>query len=63
VNVAARVQGVAEADEICVTDEVFRSDGVGELLASAKPEHARLRGVQREMLVHRQRLGEQVVSS
>jgi class 3 adenylate cyclase len=53
VNVAARVQGVAEADEICVSDEVFRAEGVGELLAGATAEYARLRGVQREMLLHR----------
>jgi class 3 adenylate cyclase len=28
VNVAARVQGLAQADEICVTEQVFQADGV-----------------------------------
>jgi class 3 adenylate cyclase len=58
VNVAARVQGVAEADEICVTDAVYRSEGVAALLASVQSEDARLRGVSKEVRVHRARRGE-----
>jgi class 3 adenylate cyclase len=53
VNVAARVQGLADADEIFVTDDVFRADGVGGMLAGASAETVRLRGLQSEIRVHR----------
>jgi class 3 adenylate cyclase len=33
VNIAARVQALAEADEICVTEPVFEADGVRRVLA------------------------------
>jgi class 3 adenylate cyclase len=33
VNIAARVQGLADADEIWFTDEIYRSSGVRELIS------------------------------
>jgi class 3 adenylate cyclase len=55
VNIAARVQGLAEADEICVTDDVYAYPGVAQLLGEtvAVPEGNRLKGVAREMRVRR----------
>ena len=53
VNVAARVQGLADADEIYVTDDVYRADGVPELLASVESRCAQLRGIQQEVTVHK----------
>jgi class 3 adenylate cyclase len=57
VNIAARVQGLADADEICVTEDVYSYRGVAELLAGldVAPEGARLKGVAREMKVRRMR--------
>jgi class 3 adenylate cyclase len=55
VNIAARVQGLAEADEICVTDDVYSYPGVPALLerASITPQDAQLRGIQKEVRVYR----------
>jgi class 3 adenylate cyclase len=55
VNIAARVQGLADADEICVTEDVYAYPGVAELLrgAIAAPEETRLKGVSRDMRVRR----------
>lgn len=55
VNIAARVQGLAQADEILMTDDVFGAPGVAPLLAAATttPEQARLRGIDKEVRVHR----------
>ena len=55
VNIAARVQGLADADEICVTEDVYGYPGVAALLSGtlAVPEETRLRGVAREMRVRR----------
>ncbi|MDD5628694.1 MAG: DUF5939 domain-containing protein [Elusimicrobia bacterium] len=55
VNIAARVQGLADADQVCVTEEVYSFPGVPELLRGldAAPEGARLKGVAREMRVRR----------
>jgi class 3 adenylate cyclase len=57
VNIAARVQGLADADEVCVTEDVYSYPGVPELLRGldAAPEGARLKGVTREMRVRRMR--------
>jgi class 3 adenylate cyclase len=55
VNVAARVQGLADADEIYVTDDVFQSDGVAALLSSVESRDAQLRGIHREVRVHKAR--------
>jgi class 3 adenylate cyclase len=55
VNIAARVQGLADADEIYVTDDVYQAPGVKELLAEFKvtPRQANLKGVQRTVGVYR----------
>ncbi|MBI2606948.1 MAG: adenylate/guanylate cyclase domain-containing protein [Deltaproteobacteria bacterium] len=55
VNIAARVQGLADAEEIYVTEDVYGFPGVRELLSSyhITPKKARLKGVQDEMQVYR----------
>jgi class 3 adenylate cyclase len=55
VNIAARVQGLADADEIYITDEVYREPGVAELLREfhVTPQKANLKGIQRTVNVHR----------
>jgi class 3 adenylate cyclase len=57
VNVAARVQALADADEIFVTDDVFGEPGVAGVLAGAQSQEAQLRGIQRPVRVHRVRRG------
>ena len=51
VNIAARVQGLADAQEICLTDEVIAYPGVQDLLAGYPTERdsAEFRGVGRRM--------------
>jgi class 3 adenylate cyclase len=54
VNIAARVQNLADGDEICLTDEVYRAPDVAEIIAPypvAKSE-AELKGVSRPMPVY-----------
>jgi class 3 adenylate cyclase len=53
VNVAARVQALADADEIYVTDDVYRADGVAALFGEVDSRDAQLRGVRKEVRVHR----------
>jgi class 3 adenylate cyclase len=55
VNIAARVQNLAEADEICVSQDVFDSGDVKAKLAPFHVEsrHAQLKGVQQDMQVFR----------
>lgn len=55
VNIASRVQGLADADEIYVTEDVYREPGVRELLSElhVTPREANLRGVQRAVRVYR----------
>ncbi len=55
VNIAARVQGLADADEIYLTDEVYREPGVSELLHEfdVTPRQATLKGIQRTVQVYR----------
>jgi class 3 adenylate cyclase len=55
VNIAARVQNLAEGDEICITEEVYGAPAVAEIIASypaAKCE-AELKGVSKAMSVYR----------
>src|SRR5262249_33634147 len=51
VNIAARVQGIADADEIVITDDVLASSGVEALLAgrTVRPESAQLKGIRRAL--------------
>jgi class 3 adenylate cyclase len=55
VNIAARVQGLADADEIYITEDVYREPDVKDLLTEfhVTPYEARLRGVQRAVQVYR----------
>ncbi len=55
VNIAARVQGLADADEIYLTEEVYREPGVTELLREfdVTPQQATLKGIQRAVSVYR----------
>jgi class 3 adenylate cyclase len=55
VNIAARVQGLADADEIYLTDEVYRAEGTTALLTGLDVStlEANLKGVQRRVRVHR----------
>jgi class 3 adenylate cyclase len=55
VNIAARVQNLADGDEICITEEVYRAPAVVEIIAPypvAKSE-AELKGVSNAMSVYR----------
>jgi class 3 adenylate cyclase len=55
VNIAARVQSLADAREICLTNEVLSAPGVQDLLApfALKRTMAQLKGVQQRMPVFR----------
>ncbi|MFL5334971.1 MAG: DUF5939 domain-containing protein [Geminicoccaceae bacterium] len=55
VNVAARVQDLADADEICLTREAYDAPGVATLLTSLAVEAgaARLKGLGQDMAVFR----------
>jgi class 3 adenylate cyclase len=55
VNIAARVQGLADGDEICLTRDVYDADGVAALLSPYRVagDHAQLKGVGGEMEVFR----------
>ena len=55
VNIAARVQNLADADEIFVSQDVYDATGVREDLAvfAVEPQTAQLRGVQHEIPVFR----------
>jgi len=57
VNVAARVQGLADADEVFVSDEVYRSDGVAALLPAVESRDAHLRGIEGNIRVHVAKFG------
>jgi class 3 adenylate cyclase len=62
VNIASRVQGLARADEIVVTEDVYGASGVGEWLQGhvVERQEAQLRGIHRTMAVHAIRVGEGV---
>lgn len=53
VNIAARVQNLAEADEIYLSEDVYEADGVQALLAPLRVESkiSQLRGVQQDLRV------------
>jgi class 3 adenylate cyclase len=55
VNIAARVQGLADAEEICISEDVFEADGVKDALAdlAVTREVARLRGIDQDYPVFR----------
>jgi class 3 adenylate cyclase len=55
VNIAARVQNLADADEIIVSEDVYGSAGVRDELApfSVEPRDEALRGVEQRMKIFR----------
>jgi class 3 adenylate cyclase len=55
VNIAARVQNLADADQIVVSQDIYEATGVRDGLAAyvVEPETAQLRGVQQELPVFR----------
>jgi class 3 adenylate cyclase len=55
VNIAARVQGLADEDEIYITDDVYQYPGVTDVLASFKvvAEQSQLKGIAESVSVHR----------
>jgi class 3 adenylate cyclase len=55
VNIAARVQSVADAGELCLTEALYTAPGVRQLLASHDVEEfdAPLRGVEGDARVYR----------
>lgn len=55
VNIAARVQGLADADEIYLTEDVYTVPGVADLVKGlhVSTSEAQLRGVQRPVRVYR----------
>ena len=54
VNIAARVQNLADGDEICITEEVYGAQGVAEIIApySLTKSEAALKGVSKPMPVY-----------
>jgi class 3 adenylate cyclase len=55
VNIAARVQNLADGDEICITEEVYSAPAVAEIIAPYPVEksEAELKGVSKAMSVYR----------
>lgn len=55
VNIASRVQGLADAEEIYVTNSIYDHAGVADLLAGYQitASDARLKGIEREMKVYK----------
>ena len=54
VNIAARVQNLADADEICLSQAVYEADGTKAVLGPGLvPEMAKLKGVSDGLSVYR----------
>jgi class 3 adenylate cyclase len=55
VNIAARVQGLADVNEVCISATVIEAPGVGDILKSRSVSHnfENLRGIGQKMEVHR----------
>jgi class 3 adenylate cyclase len=55
VNIAARVQNLAQAEEICLTTEVLEAPGVHEMLApfAVEREVTQLKGIMQQVPVFR----------
>ena len=55
VNLAARIQGLASSNEICISDEMYRVPGAAALLAGYRQDATpmRVKGIDRELVVHR----------
>ena len=59
VNVAARVQGLADAEEIYITDSVYEIEEIQDKISDYTiiPERAKLKGIQEEMDVYKVLIG------
>ena len=57
INIACRIQELADAQEIFITPDVYLSPGVQEILKDGDTESAkaRLKGIQEEMVVYKLR--------
>jgi class 3 adenylate cyclase len=55
VNIAARVQNLADGDEVCITEEVHDASGVADIIAPypVTRSQAELKGVSKAMSVYR----------
>lgn len=55
VNIAARVQNLADGDEICITEDVYGASGVADIIAPypVTRSQAELKGVSKAMSVYR----------
>ena len=55
VNIAARVQGLADVDEVCITEAVMTAPGVDDVLKShaVSRDYVHLKGVGQKMEIHR----------
>ncbi len=56
VNIAARVQGLADAEEIYLTEDVYNAPGVRELLKApfrVEARQAQLKGIEQSLVVYR----------
>ncbi|WP_201837396.1 adenylate/guanylate cyclase domain-containing protein [Microvirga zambiensis] len=55
VNIAARVQGLADVNEVCITETVMESPGVREITGSrvVSREYENLKGIGQKMEIHR----------
>jgi len=55
VNIAARVQGLADGDEVCITEEVMGAPGVDDILKAFRvsPDYVHVRGVGEKVEIHR----------
>ena len=55
VNIAARVQGLADVDEVCISAAVMEAPGVADVVKSYPGSHnyENLKGIGQKMQVHR----------
>jgi class 3 adenylate cyclase len=55
VNIAARVQGCADVNEVCITNTVVEAPGVSEIIQSCSisRDYENLKGVGQKMEIHR----------
>jgi class 3 adenylate cyclase len=55
VNIAARVQGLADVNEVCISATVMEAPGVGDIVKSrwVSRKYENLKGIGQQMEVHR----------
>ncbi len=59
VNIAARIQAMADAGQVCISEDVYGAAGVADLLTAVSVERdvPLMKGVAEEIPVHRLDLG------